>query len=153
MVVILVLMLTGGCSGSTAGGVKIFRYQITFTLLRRQLMQQIHPASVTQQSYNGRRVQEEIIRSIVTFFVIFQMTILSIALILALSGVDFLTSLGCAISAVGNVGPGLTPETGPSGNFAHLPATAKWAMSIGMLLGRLEILTVLVLFYPRFWQR
>ncbi|MCL1039789.1 TrkH family potassium uptake protein [Shewanella submarina] len=148
----LFLMLVGGCSGSTAGGIKIFRFQIALSVMKEQVKQQFHPNAVTRHRYNGRIVTDDIVRSIVTFSLLLTGVIVLLSLILVLTGLDPVTSLSGAITAVANVGPGLGPEIGPAGNFAGLPDLAKWSLAIGMLLGRLEILTVAVLFHPGFWK-
>lgn len=148
----LFLMLVGGCSGSTAGGIKIFRFQIAFAVMREQLKLQFHPNGVFRKCYNNRPITDDIIRSVLTFSLLFLGVIALVALILVLVGVDPISSLSGSITAVTNVGPGLGPIVGPSGNFSSLPDIAKWSLAIGMLLGRLEILTVAVLLYPSFWK-
>ncbi|MGH8419717.1 MAG: TrkH family potassium uptake protein [Pseudomonas sp.] len=142
----------GGCSGSTAGGVKVFRFQVAYTLLKANLHQLIHPRAVIKQKYNGHRLDEEIVRSILTFSFFFTFTICLIALLLSLLGLDWMTALTGAASTVSGVGPGLGETIGPAGNFSTLPDAAKWILSVGMLLGRLEIITVLVLCIPAFWR-
>ncbi|MBC3414209.1 TrkH family potassium uptake protein [Pseudomonas sp. SWRI51] len=142
----------GGCSGSTAGGIKIFRFQVAYTLLKASLNQLIHPRAVIKQKYNGHRLDEEIVRSILTFSFFFAATIALIALLLSLLGLDWMTALTGAASTVSGVGPGLGEVIGPAGNFASLPDAAKWILAGGMLLGRLEIITVLVLCMPAFWR-
>ncbi|AMB80386.1 MULTISPECIES: TrkH family potassium uptake protein [Pseudomonas] len=142
----------GGCSGSTAGGIKIFRFQVAYILLKANLNQLIHPRAVIKQKYNGHRLDEEIVRSILTFSFFFAITICVIALALSLLGLDWMTALTGAASTVSGVGPGLGETIGPSGNFASLPDAAKWILSLGMLLGRLEIITVFVLCIPAFWR-
>ncbi|MGH8353181.1 MAG: TrkH family potassium uptake protein [Pseudomonas sp.] len=152
VMVFFYLTFVGGCSGSTAGGMKIFRFQVAYVLLRANLQQLIHPRAVIKQQYNGHNLDEEIVRSILTLSFFFGITIGGIALALALMGLDWMTALTGAATAVCNVGPGLGPIIGPAGNFSSLPDAAKWLLSIGMLLGRLEILTVLVLLTPTFWK-
>ena len=152
IMVFFYLTFVGGCSGSSTGGLKIFRFQVAYTLLRANIQQLIHPRAVIQQKYNGHPLDEEIVRSILTFSFFFTITIGAIALGLALLGLDPLTALTGAATAVCNVGPGLGPIIGPAGNFASLPDAAKWLLSIGMLLGRLEIITVLVLLTHTFWR-
>jgi trk system potassium uptake protein TrkH len=146
------LTFVGGCSGSTAGGLKIFRFQVAYVLLRANLQQLIHPRAVIKQQYNNHNLDEEIVRSLITFSFFFTITIGVIALGLALIGLDWVTALTGAATAVCNVGPGLGPIIGPAGNFSSLPDAAKWLLTIGMLLGRLEILTVLVLVTRAFWR-
>ena len=146
------LGFVGGCSGSTAGGIKIFRFQVAYILLKANLNQLIHPRAVIKQKYNGHRLDEEIVRSILTFSFFFAITICIIALLLSLLGVDWMTALTGAAGTVSGVGPGLGEVIGPAGNYASLPDAAKWILSGGMLLGRLEIITVLVLCMPAFWR-
>jgi trk system potassium uptake protein TrkH len=147
------LMMVGACSGSTSGGIKIFRFQICFALLNKQMMKLIHPSGVFVQRYNQRPVNEDIVRSVVAFGLTFIITIIAIAGSLSAMGLDPITSISGAITAVANVGPGMGSVIGPTGNFASLPDSAKWILSFGMLMGRLEILTILVLFFPAFWRR
>lgn len=147
------LTFVGGCSGSTAGGMKIFRFQVAMLLLVSQLRFLIHSSGVFASRYNGQALTDEITRGVVAFSFFFFLTIAGVALGLALMGLDFITALSGAATAVANVGPGLGDTIGPSGNFVTLPAAAKWLLCIGMLMGRLEILTVLVLLTPMFWRR
>jgi len=146
------LTFVGGCSGSTSGGLKIFRFQVAYVLLRANLQQLVHPRAVIKQQYNNHNLDEEIVRSLITFSFFFTITIGVIALGLTLLGLDWVTALTGAATAVCNVGPGLGPIIGPAGNFSTLPDAAKWLLTIGMLLGRLEILTVLVLVTRAFWR-
>ncbi|WP_347506079.1 TrkH family potassium uptake protein [Pseudomonas anguilliseptica] len=146
------LTFVGGCSGSTSGGLKIFRFQVAYVLLRANLQQLVHPRAVIKQQYNNHNLDEEIVRSLITFSFFFTITIGVIALGLTLLGLDWITALTGAATAVCNVGPGLGPIIGPAGNFSSLPDAAKWLLTIGMLLGRLEILTVLVLVIRAFWR-
>jgi trk system potassium uptake protein TrkH len=146
------LTFVGGCSGSTAGGLKIFRFQVAYVLLKANLQQLVHPRAVIKQQYNNHNLDEEIVRSLITFSFFFTITIGVIALGLALIGLDWVTALTGAATAVCNVGPGLGPIIGPAGNFSSLPDAAKWLLTVGMLLGRLEILTVLVLVTRAFWR-
>ncbi|TCV89455.1 TrkH family potassium uptake protein [Testudinibacter aquarius] len=144
--------LIGGCSGSTAGGIKIFRFQIIFSLLKIQIQTLVHPNSVHLLQYNGKKVQNNTLFAIITFIFCYFISIFILSVLLAISGMDSLEALSSAATAIGNVGPGLGPSVGPSGNFANIPEIAKWLMSIGMLLGRLEITTMLVLLFPRYWK-
>lgn len=151
-VAFLFLMFAGSCSGSTSGGIKIFRFQIAISIMREQLKQQFHPNGVFKERYNGRSITEDIVRSLVTFILLFLVVIVLLSVILVMTGLDPTTSFTGAVTAVTNVGPGLGPVIGPAGNFSTLPDIAKWALAIGMLLGRLEILTVAVLLHPNFWK-
>ncbi|MCB1734318.1 MAG: TrkH family potassium uptake protein [Gammaproteobacteria bacterium] len=147
------LTFVGGCSGSTTGAMKIFRFQIAMVVLRHQLRWMRHPHGVFATHYNRKVVPDEVVRSVVAFSFYFFATVAVIALGLSLLGYDLLTSLSGAATAVANVGPGLGDIIGPAGNFSTLNDPAKWLLIAGMLLGRLEILTVLIVFTPMFWQR
>ncbi|MGF1911441.1 TrkH family potassium uptake protein [Vibrio kasasachensis] len=147
------LLMVGACSGSTSGGVKIFRFQIAMTLLNKQIMKLIHPSGVFIQRYNHRPVNDDIVRSVVAFCLTYFITIIVVAGCLSALGLDPVTSISGSITAVANVGPGMGSIIGPTGNFSPLPDAAKWILSFGMLMGRLEILTILVLFFPAFWRR
>ncbi|OED47206.1 potassium transporter TrkH [Endozoicomonas sp. (ex Bugula neritina AB1)] len=146
------LTFMGGCSGSTAGGIKIFRFQIGAKLLYIQLKQLVHPRACFVQTYNGQPINSDILRSLVAFCFFFALLVSSLSLLLSLCGLDPVTSLSGAATAVANVGPGLGNIIGPAGNFSTLPDSAKWLLSLGMLMGRLEVITVLVLFTPTFWK-
>ncbi|MDC0610868.1 TrkH family potassium uptake protein [Vibrio sp.] len=152
-VIFAFIMMVGACSGSTAGGIKIFRFQIAITLLNKQIMKLIHPNGVFVHRYNQRPVTDDIISSVVAFGITFFLTIIVIAGALSAMGLDPMTSVSGAITAVSNVGPGMGNIIGPTGNFESLPTAAKWILSFGMLMGRLEILTIIVLFFPAFWRR
>ncbi|MEC9481884.1 MAG: TrkH family potassium uptake protein [Halomonas sp.] len=147
------LTFVGGCSGSTSGGMKIFRFQISQVALANQLRQLIHANGIFPQRYNGRRLQEDVVRGVIAFSFFFFLTIAGLALGLAMMGLDMVTALSGAATAVANVGPGLGETIGPAGNFSSLPDAAKWLLCIGMLMGRLEILTVVVLFTRTFWKK
>jgi len=142
----------GGCSGSTGGGIKMFRFQIGALMLWNQIRLMVHPHAVVANRYNGNIIGEDVVRSVVAFAFFFALTVVAIALALSLMEIDIVTSLSGAATAVANVGPGLGHIIGPAGNFASLPDAAKWVLAAGMLLGRLEILTVLILFSPVFWR-
>ncbi len=151
-VIFVALLFVGACSGSTSGGIKIFRFQVAATLFKKQISQLLHPHGVFPQNYNGQTVNDAIIRSLVAFILAYFLTIILVATALSLLGLGPITSISGAITAVSNVGPGLGEVIGPSGNFSQLPDTAKWVLSLGMLMGRLEIFTVAVLFFPAFWK-
>ena len=147
------LTFVGGCSGSTSGGMKVFRFQLSFIMLREQMTRLLHPRAVLSRRYNGRLISDDIIASSIAFSFIFFVTFALIALALATLGLDLITSLTGAATAIANVGPGLGEIIGPAGNFQALPDAAKWVLSVGMLLGRLELLSVLVLLTPDFWRK
>jgi trk system potassium uptake protein TrkH len=142
----------GGCSGSTSGGMKIFRFQLSYLFLRNQIERLIHPNGFFITRYNKKPVDDDIIVSAVAFSFLFFICVALVTLALALMGLDLLTSLSSAATALTNVGPGLGEIVGPASNFASLPAPAKWVLCFAMLLGRLELMTVMVLFTPVFWR-
>lgn len=146
------LMFVGGCSGSTAGGMKIFRFQLSLIVLREQLMRLLHPRAVLTRNYNGRAVSDEIISSMIAYTFIFLLCLLIITVALAALQLDFITSLSGALTALTNVGPGLGAIIGPAGTFQSLPEAAKWILAVGMLMGRLEILSVVIVLSPGFWR-
>ncbi|MFK7159471.1 TrkH family potassium uptake protein [Marinospirillum sp. MEB164] len=148
----LYLMFIGGCSGSTSGGFKVFRHQLSLMLMRNQMMTLLHPRGVFSQRYNGKPVPDDVIRSMVAFAFFFFATIAALALALSFMGLDFITSFTAAVTAVANVGPGLGDTVGPAGNFSSLPDAGKWLMALGMILGRLEIVTFMILFTRAFWR-
>lgn len=150
--IFFVLAFIGGCSGSTTSGIKIFRFQIGFKLLHIQLKQSNHPRAFFTQNYNGIEITNDILRSLVAFGSFYGLLIAMLMISLSLLGLDLVTSLSGAVSAIANVGPGLGEIIGPAGNFATLPASAKWLLCIGMLLGRLEVITMLIILLPSFWR-
>ena len=144
--------LIGGTAGSTACSVKIFRYQILFSAIVAQVKRIHSPHGVFSTRYAGRPVDDETLNSVMSFFAFFIVLLGLIAVALNLTGLDFITSLSGAATAIANIGPGLGDTIGPSGNFSSLNDTAKWILIAAMLTGRLEIMAVLVLFTPRFWR-
>lgn len=150
--ILAIAFLLGGCSGSTAGGIKTFRFQIIFKVLRSQISQLIHPNSISPIHYNRKIVANETIFAIIAFIFCYFLSIFILGILMTMTGMDVLDSLSSAMTAVGNVGPGLGAHVGPSGNFADIPESAKWLMSVGMLLGRLEITTAIVLLFPTMWR-
>lgn len=148
----LLLTFLGGCSGSTTGGVKTYRLQIAWLVIKAFLARLIRPHRVTLVVYNGRRINDEVGYSIVIFLFTYVVITFFFALILAGTGLDLITSLSSSAQALASVGPGLGEIVGPAGNYATLPASAKWALSFEMLLGRLELFSVLILLTPEFWK-
>lgn len=151
-VVFFFSMFIGGCSGSTSGGIKIFRFQIFSGLVKEQMITAIHPRAIISRRYNNKLISSEILSSSVAYLFLFFMCFGVLSLILALTGLDMLSSVTGAATALMNVGPGLGNVIGPAGNFSSLSDVAKWALSFGMLLGRLEFLTLLVIFSSIFWR-
>jgi trk system potassium uptake protein TrkH len=146
------LTFIGGCTGSTAGGIKIFRFEIMAIMLRSHFLSLLYPRGVFPNSYAGRPVGDDVVGSVVVFFAVFFACYSVLTIAMMALGLDFLTAASGAVTALANVGPGLGDTIGPAGNFLSLPDTAKWLLSFGMLLGRLELFTVLMLFVPQFWK-
>ncbi len=152
LIFFLLLMFIGGCAGSTACGIKIFRLQMLLIFLKNQIKKIISPNSVTILKYNNQKISESFIISVIIFIFTFLFIFLLIAMLLSISGLDFITSISGAASSISNVGPGLGDVIGPNGNYKDIPDISKWILSAGMLLGRLELFAVLVLFFPSFWR-
>ena len=152
LIFFLFLMFIGGCAGSTACGIKIFRLQMLLIFLKNQIKKLISPNSVIITKYNNQKISENFINSVIIFIFTFLFIFLIIAMLLSISGLDFITSISGAASSISNVGPGLGDMIGPNGNYKDIPDLSKWILSIGMLLGRLELFAVLVLFFPSFWR-
>ena len=152
LIFFLFLMFIGGCAGSTACGIKIFRLQMLLIFLKNQIMKLIYPNSVIIAKYNNQKISEDFIKSVIIFIFTFLFIFLIIAMLLSISGLDFITSISGAASSISNVGPGLGDMIGPNGNYKNLPDLSKWILTLGMLFGRLELFAVLVLFFPSFWR-
>ena len=152
LIFFLFLMFIGGCAGSTACGIKIFRLQMLIIFLKNQIKKLISPNSVIVVKYNNQKITDDFIKSVITFIFSFLFIFLIIALLLSLTGLDFITAISGAASSISNVGPGLGDIIGPNGNYKNIPDVSKWVLSFGMLLGRLELFAILVLFFPSFWR-
>ena len=152
LVFFLLLMFIGGCAGSTACGIKIFRLQMLLIFLKNQIKRLISPNSVIITKYNNQKISDNFINSVIIFIFTFLFIFFIIAMLLSISGLDFITSISGAASSISNVGPGLGDIIGPNGNYKGIPEISKWILSFGMLLGRLELFAVLVLFFPSFWR-
>jgi len=151
-VVFFLLMFVGGAAGSTAGGVKIIRHVVLLKNSILEMKRQVHPSAIIPVRINGKAVTQDITFNVLAFFIIY-ITIFAVGSVaMALIGVDFLTAVGSVAASLGNVGPGLG-TVGPVGNFAGIPAGGKWLLTFLMLLGRLELFTVLILLTPYFWNR
>lgn len=146
------LMFVGGCSGSTSGAIKIYRLQVAGMLTRAHLLHLISPNRVITLTYNGRRLPEDVPFSIIAFLAVYLATIGLFSVVLSALGVDFVTALSAATAAVSTIGTGFGDIIGPEGSFSTLPAAAKWVLSAAMLLGRLELFTVIVMLRPEFWR-
>ena len=147
------LALIGGCAGSTSCSAKVFRYQILIAALRVQLRRIDAPNGVHRLRYQGRIVEAEVLSSVMGYFFIFAAALALWAVLLSLTGLDTITSISGAVASLANVGPGLGETIGPSGNYSTLPDSSKWILALGMVLGRLEFMSVLVLFTRVFWMR
>ncbi|WP_440920111.1 TrkH family potassium uptake protein [Candidatus Pelagibacter sp.] len=148
----LALMFIGGCAGSTACGVKIFRIQILYLFILKQLKKIIYPKGVFVIKYDQSAVDEKFIASIISFIYFYIVIFFILTALLSLTGLDFITAISGAATSISNVGPGLGPIIGPNGDFSSLPDLSKWILTIGMILGRLELFAILVLFLPSFWK-
>ena len=153
LIYFLILMFIGGCAGSTTCGIKIFRVQILYFFLKNQLKKIIYPRGIFIIKYDNNNVNEKFMASIISFIYLYLIIFFIIAALLSLTGLDFTTSISGAATSISNVGPGLGELIGPNGNFSQLPDFSKWVLSLGMLLGRLELFAILVLFLPSFWQK
>ncbi|MCY0149765.1 TrkH family potassium uptake protein [Hoeflea sp. G2-23] len=147
-----IIMFAGGCAGSTSCGIKIFRFQVLFEAVRQHIAQVMYPHGVFRAHFNGKPIEDRVVASVMSFFFLFMASFVVLALLLRFSGLDTITALSGAGTALSNVGPGLGDIIGPAGNFQSLSDVQKWLLAAGMLLGRLELFTVLVLFLPRFWR-
>ena len=152
MPIFFLVMFIGGCAGSTTCGIKIFRFQVLYATAVAQLRRLLQPHGVFIAYYNRRPIPDEAAISVMSFTFLYVLSFAVLAAILGGLGLDFITAVSGAATAISNVGPGLGPTIGPTGNFTSLPDGAKWALAAGMLLGRLELFTVLVLFAPSFWR-
>ncbi len=151
-VIIFGLFFSGGMAGSTGGGVKIIRHLLLIKNTLKEFRLLVHPRAIVPLRLNGSVVSDEVMRNVLTFFVMYIAFIGVGTVIMALLGLDMMTALGGTISSIGNVGPAFG-SLGPTDNYAHLPSLAKWILSLFMMVGRLEIFTVIVLLLPVFWKR
>jgi trk system potassium uptake protein TrkH len=142
----------GSCSGSTSGGIKIFRLQILWLMLQQQARKLVIPHGIFQVQYNGKVVEPSVQAAVAGFFFLYMASWLVFSILLQMTGLDFITAFTGAITALSNVGPGLGGIIGPAGNFSMLEPSAVWILSAAMLLGRVEFFTLLVLLMPRFWK-
>ena len=152
LIIFIGLMFIGGCAGSTTCGIKIFRFQILYSFVLNQLKKIIYPKGIFVLKYNQSPVDDKFTASIISFIYMYLVIFFVITALLSLTGLDFITSISGAATAISNVGPGLGSTIGPNGNFSSLPDISKWILSFGMILGRLELFAILVLFLPSFWR-
>ncbi|MBX9805563.1 MAG: TrkH family potassium uptake protein [Alphaproteobacteria bacterium] len=152
LVLFFLLSLIGGCTGSTSGGIKIFRFQVLVAVALSHMRQLRRSHGVYLPTYQGQKISENISTSVFTFITLYAFCLMMLAGGLSICGLDFITSLTGAASALGNLGPGLGPLIGPLGTFASLEIAPKCLLMFGMILGRLELLAILILFMPSFWR-
>ena len=152
LIFFLFLMFLGGCAGSTTCGIKIFRFQILGSFILNQLKKLVYPHGIFSIKYNDQKISNPFVYSIMTFVFLYFFIFFILSTLLSLNGLDFVTAISGSASAISNVGPGLGEIIGPEGNFSSLPNFSKLCLSLGMLLGRLELFAVLVLFFPSFWK-
>ena len=146
-------MFIGGCAGSTACGIKIFRIQILYQFILIQIKKIIYPRGVFAVKYEKQNIDDKFMSSIISFIYLYIVIFFVITGLLSISGLDFITAISGAATSISNVGPGLGEIIGPNGNFSELPDISKWILSFGMILGRLELFAIIVLFIPSFWRR
>ena len=152
LLLFLGLMFIGGCAGSTTCGVKIFRIQILWSFVGNQLKKIIYPKGIFVLKYDKNPIDNKFVSSIISFIYMYLIIFFIITALLSLTGLDFITSISGAATSISNVGPGLGSVIGPNGNFSSLPDISKWILTLGMILGRLELFAILVLFLPSFWR-
>ena len=153
LIYFLILMFIGGCAGSTTCGVKIFRIQILYQFVSNQLKKIIYPRGIFTIKYQNSNVDEKFMASIISFIFLYILIFFIITTLLSINGLNFVTAISAAATSISNVGPGLGDIIGPNGNFSQLTNFSKWILSVGMILGRLELFAVLVLFIPSFWRK
>ena len=149
----LILMFIGGCAGSTTCGIKVFRIQLLYNFLINQLKKIIYPRGIFIVKYDKNNIDDKFMSSVISFIFLYIIIFFILTALLSLSGLDFITSISGAATSISNVGPGLGEIIGPNGNFSSLSNSSKWALSLGMILGRLELFAILVLFIPSFWRK
>ncbi|MTI88639.1 MAG: TrkH family potassium uptake protein [Balneolaceae bacterium] len=149
---LLLLFFTGGCAGSTGGGIKMIRWMILIRNTGREIKQILHPKAILPVRIGEHAINQNIQRTVLSFFMLYMFMFGLGAFIISMFGYDIMSSIGSSIAALGNIGPGWG-DFGPSDNFAELPYTGKWVMIILMMIGRLELFTVLIIFSPTFWKQ
>ena len=153
LIFFLFLMFIGGCAGSTACGIKIFRFQLLINFMSNQLKKIIYPRGIFIIKYDEKNIDDKFIASVISFIFLYISIFFIITLLLSSTGLDFLTSVSAAATSISNVGPGLGEMIGPNGNFYELSIFSKWILCVGMILGRLELFAILILFLPSFWRK
>ncbi len=149
----IIFALTGGCTGSTSGSIKIFRWQVILAFLRKSLTIATDPNRVLPIKVGSLTVSNAVVSSVFVFFAGYMLSIAALSVLVALSGLSFETAFSAVIACITNSGPGVGPIVGPAGNFSSLPDAAKYVLAFAMLLGRLEVVTILVVFTKNFWRK
>jgi trk system potassium uptake protein TrkH len=151
-ILIFALMFIGGSAGSTGGGVKVIRHLLLLRNSWQELKRSIHPQAIITVKYNGKSVSQQLIFNVMAFFLVYVLLFSAGTILLSLLGNDFETSIGASIATLGNIGPGIG-HVGPVDNYAFFGTIEKWLLSFLMLLGRLELFTILIVISPVFWRR
>ena len=151
-VIFFILLFVGGSAGSTAGGVKVIRHIVLFKNSFLELKRQLHPSAIMPVRISGQAVEQSIVYNVLAFIMIYILVFLVGVTLLSTMNVDFNTAFGAVATSLGNVGPGIG-DVGPLDNFSEMPTGGKWLLSALMLLGRLELFTVLMLLSPHFWRK
>lgn len=152
VMLLFIVGLIGGCAGSTCCSIKVFRFQLLFAAIWVRIQKMRSPHMIAVPRYESKQVPIEVVKSVMLFLIMFFGTLAVTTILLSLTGLDFITSLSGAATAVGNVGPGLGDEIGPTRNFSGLNDFAKWILSFVMLAGRLELIAVYAVFMVKFWR-
>lgn len=150
-ILIFMVMFTGGCIGSTAGGIKMVRHLILLKNIRYEFRRLIHPNAIIPIKLNGKTLPLEIIYHILAFFMIYLLVMAIGTVVMVFIGLDFESAIGATVASLGNIGPGIG-SVGPIENYSHVPLLGKWFLSFLMLVGRLELFTVLMLLSPSFYK-
>ena len=149
---LFMLMFVGGCAGSTTCGLRMARIQVLVANAKSQISKLIRPHAIVVSYYNQKPIPENVTESVMGFFFLYILSFAILACILGGLGLDLVTAISGAASAIGNVGPGLGDIIGPTGSYQNIPDLGKIFLCAGMILGRLEIFAILVMFSPLFWK-
>ena len=148
----IVFALTGGCTGSTSGSIKIFRWQVVFAQLKRAFITTTEPNRMVPLKIGQSSISEDVSNSIFIFLAVYSLSVAVLTTLVSICGFDFVTSFSAVIACMTNSGPGIGNIIGPAGNYSTLTDTAKYILAFAMILGRLEVMTVLVIFTKNFWR-
>ncbi len=146
------LIFAGGCTGSTSGGIKTMRFIVSAKMIRQIIRRQIYPNGVFAEKYEGKKINDDVFGGVASFVFVFVASFIIFAFLLMPFGLDFETAISASAAAIANVGPGIGEVIGPAGNYQSLQAPVKWILSFEMILGRLEVFTLLIFLTPRFWR-